>query len=58
MRTKKLYITPSLEELSIEVNNIIATSGGIYPGEDDVTKDVHPELDVDLEDREEEGFAQ
>lgn len=57
MKTKKLYITPSIEELSIEVNNIIATSGGIYPGEDDVTKDVHPELDLDL-DREEEGFAQ
>lgn len=56
MRTKKLYITPSLEELSIEVNNIIATSI-IYPGEEDAMKDVHPELDVDL-DREDEGFAQ
>ena len=56
MRTKKLYITPSLEELSIEVNNIIATSI-IYPGEEDAMKDVHPELDVDLDDREEEDYA-
>lgn len=53
MRTKKLYITPSIEEVSIEVNNIIATSGWTYPEEDKL----YPELDVDL-DRDDEGFAQ
>lgn len=49
MRTKKLYITPSIEEVSIEENNIIATS---------LTPDGDVNLDVDFDDREDEGVAQ
>lgn len=57
MRTKKLYITPSIEEVSIEVSNILTRSGWIYPWEEEEGKDDFLELDVDL-DREGEGFAE
>ncbi len=56
MDTKKFYIVPSIEELSIEVCDIIATSG--EQGGSDTpspTDDVY--IRFDLDNIEEEGFG-
>lgn len=56
MDTKKFYIVPSIEELSIEVCDIIATSG--EQGGSDTpspTDDVY--IRFDLDNIEDEGFG-
>ena len=57
MDTKKFYIVPSIEELSIEVCDIIATSGEQGGGSDtpSPTDDVY--IRFDLDNIEDEGFG-